>query len=192
MPRTIETANLRLRTLRKGDKATFCGLYTDPGTMRFIAPPMTCEEARLCFEATLEATQLDAGPRFFVIVDKQGSGVIGLCSTQTVQPRARRVEAGMMLKAAACGRGIGSEVLAALIDTAFEALPIDTVWVQYRPANSAAKRLVAGLGFSLPNGVRPRAARRGHYIGFMQRSAWCVKPHPTLRGTTNVEHSRFS
>jgi RimJ/RimL family protein N-acetyltransferase len=189
--RTIETANLRLRPLRKSDKALFCGLYTDPDTMRFIAPPMTREEARLCFEATLETMQSGTGSQFFVIADKQGNG-IGLCSTQTVQPRARRVEAGMMLKTAACRKGVGSEVLAALITTAFEALPIDTVWVQYRPANSAAKRLVAGLGFSLPNGVRPRAARRGHCIGFMQRSAWCVKPHPTLRGTTNVEHSRFS
>jgi len=179
--RTIETAKLRLRPLRKGDKVMFCELYTDSGTMHFIAPPMTREEARLCFEATLETTQSGAGPRFFVIVDKQVNTAIGLCSTQTVQPRARRVEAGMMLKAAFRRRGVGSEVLAALITTAFEALPIDTVWVQYHPANSAAKRLVAGLGFS-PNGVLPRAARRGHCIGFMQRSAWCVKPQSNLKG----------
>jgi RimJ/RimL family protein N-acetyltransferase len=180
--RAIETANLRLRPLRKGDKALFCGLYTDPGTMLFVAPPMTREDARLCFEATLETSRSGAGPRFFAIVDKRGNTAIGLCSTQAVQPRARRVEAGMMLKPAACRRGVGSEVLAALITAAFEALPIDTVWVQYHPANSAAKRLVAGLGFSLPNGVRPRAARSGHCIGFMQRSAWCVKPQSNVKG----------
>jgi hypothetical protein len=116
---------------------------------------------------------------FFTIVEKKRNAAIGLCSIQAPELRERRAEIGVMLMRKACRRGFGKECIQALIEVAFEALPIDTVWVQYRPANAAAERLFGSLDFLPITGVRPRAARRSHCIRAMHRSAWRVHNQPS-------------
>lgn len=180
-----------MRRMATNDEALFCELYSDANTMRFISRPMSRRQAHLSFHATLQSMQCPEGPRFFSIAEKRGARAIGVCAIQPIEECERRAELGLMLKRDARGRGLGEEILSKVMTLAFQALPIDTVWVQYRPANAAATRLFAGLGFSAQPGVRPRAARRDHRIAFMQRSAWRVTSKPT-RGRLHVEHHRFS
>ncbi len=52
-----------------------------------------------------------------------------------------------MLLSEARSRGYSPEILALAVDMTFTALLIDTVWVQYHPANTAAGRLCDRLGF---------------------------------------------
>jgi RimJ/RimL family protein N-acetyltransferase len=192
MQDVFETSRLRLRPLAKKDAALFCALYSDTETMRFITRPMSKAQTLASFEVTLQTRETARGPTFFTIVEKNRNAAIGLCSIQAPELRERRAEIGLMLVREACRRGFGVECVRALIDAAFEALPIDTVWVQYRPANAAAERLFDGLDFLPITGTTPRTARRMHSIRAMQRFAWQERPQPTHQGEYDVEHDQFS
>ena len=67
-----------------------------------------------------------------------------------------------------------SEAISALIGTAFETLPIDTIWVQYRKANRGVARLFGALGFFETDGWRPRGARPRLCVRIVQRTTWLV------------------
>jgi RimJ/RimL family protein N-acetyltransferase len=149
-------------------------MYTDVEIMRYIARPMSPSEALESFRATRQAMQMQSTQRMrFFVVERKADGVpLGVCAIQPLERRRRRTEIGLMLRREARRRSHGTQTVVALLTVTFEALPIDTVWVQYHPANVAAEKLFAGLGFLPEAGVRPRAARRGKVIRIMQRSAW--------------------
>ena len=177
------TSRLRLRALAARDLALFRTLYTDAGTMRFIGRPLSPDTVEPSLHATLDAARKPRGPRFFVIVERRRRRAIGLCSIRRVSTRERSAEAGIMLVPQACGLGHGRDAFGALIDAAFRTLPIDTVWVQYRPANAAMARLCGSLGFSATDGCRrPRGARPGQCVSLLQRPGGCKKSHQPPRG----------
>jgi RimJ/RimL family protein N-acetyltransferase len=186
----FETEQLQIRPLRRRDATLFVRLYSDVEAMRFIGRPLSKHEARASFEATLEEMLTRKRLAFFTIVEKPRRP-IGFCSIQAPQPRARRVEIGLMLIREARRRGFGAQCARALIAAAFEALPIDTVWVQYRPANASAERLFGSIGFLPKVGPRPLNARSANRISVLQRIAW---PTSTTkrRGKHNVEHDCLS
>ena len=163
-----------MRTLSECDQALFCHLYTDAESMRFIGRPLSRTRALAAFRLTLRSIRKEnAGPSFFAIVPKAGqSSAVGLCAIQPIAPTARRAEIGIMLAGEGRGRCYGAEAVGGLATTAFRALPIDRLWVQYHPANMAAKRLFARLRFLPEPDARPRGVRRGQCIGVTQRSAW--------------------
>jgi ribosomal-protein-alanine N-acetyltransferase len=188
--KVFETERLRVRPLRRRDATLFVSLYSDVETMRFIGRPLSKQEARASFEATLEEIQTRKRLAFFAIVEKLRRP-IGFCSIQPPQPRARRAEIGLILMREARRRGFGAECARALIAAAFGALPIDTVWVQYRPANASAERLFGGIGFQPKVGPRPLNARPANRIRVMQRIAWSTST-TKRRGKHNVEHDGLS
>jgi RimJ/RimL family protein N-acetyltransferase len=160
---------LRLRALAAGDLALFRNLYSDAETMRHIGRPFSPEQARASLYATLDAMREPLGPRFFVIVERSRRHAVGLCSIQSVAEHERSVEIGIMLRRAARRRHVASEALAALVAAAWQTLPVDTVWVQYRKANRGAARLFDALGFSETEGWRPLGARPRLCIRVAQR-----------------------
>jgi RimJ/RimL family protein N-acetyltransferase len=168
----IASARLRLRALAARDLALFCTLYADPATMRFIGRPYARSVAATSLRATLQAMRRPDGPCFFVIADKLNGCDAGLCSIQPIAARERSAEVGVMLTRAARRKGYASEALTALIAAAFETLPIDTVWVQYRKANRGAAHLFGALGFHESDGWRPQGARRRLCVRILQRFRW--------------------
>lgn len=162
-----------MRTLSECDQALFCRLYTDAESMQFIGRPMSRARALAAFHLTLQSIrEEDAGPCFFAIVPKASRRAVGLCAIQPVARTAQRAEIGIMLAREGRGQSYGAEAVSGLARIAFEALPIDLLWVQYHPANTAAERLFARLSFLPEPRARPRGVRRGQCIGFTQRSAW--------------------
>jgi len=179
----FQTARLRMRTLSECDETLFCRLYTDAASMRFIGRPLSRTRALAAFQLTLQSVREEnGGPCFFAIVPKAGEGAVGLCAIQAAAPTAQRAEIGIMLAAEGRGLRYGPEAVSGLATTAFRALPIDWLWVQYHPANMAAKRMFARLRFLPETHARPRGARRGQCIGVTQRSAWGVTYVATKRG----------
>ena len=169
----FRTARLRMRTLSECDQALFCHLYTDAESMRFIGRPLSRTRALAAFHLTLHSIrEEDTGACFFAIVPKAGERAVGLCAIQRVARTAQRAEIGIMLAGEGRGLRYGAEVICGLATTAFRALPIDRLWVQYHPANMAARRLFARLSFLPEPDARPRGVRRGQCIGVTQRSAW--------------------
>jgi GNAT superfamily N-acetyltransferase len=130
---------------------------------------LSAAEAGKSFQATLEATRRSSGPAFLAIVEKRGGRAVGLCSIRSIEPHDRRTEMGIMLVRDAHGSGYAREALSALLAAAWRTLPIDTVWVQYRRANSGAARLFDALGFSEIDGWRPRGARSRSCVRIVQR-----------------------
>ena len=179
----FQTARLRVRTLLEGDKALFCRLYTDADSMRFIGRPLSRTRALAAFHSTLQSIREEnGGPCFFAIVPKTSKRAVGLCAIQPVARAAQRAEIGIMLAREGRGQSYGAEAVSGLATAAFRALPIDRLWVQYHPANLAAKRLFARLSFLPEPRARPRGVRRGQCIGVTQRSAWGVTYLATKRG----------
>ncbi|HSE13565.1 MAG TPA: GNAT family N-acetyltransferase [Rudaea sp.] len=167
----LVTPRLRLRALRPADEASFCRLYGDAETMKFIAPPLSRHAAARAFQATLDSMRERALPLFLVIQEKGRRHPVGFCGIQVPDPRMRGAEIGIVLAPVAWRKGYGREVLGALVDLAFASLPIDCVWVQYRAVNSAAARLLAGAGFS-PTVVRPHRTSKTQDIRALQRNAY--------------------
>lgn|GEM_PF-4561305 len=165
----VAAARLRLRPLAAADQALFRDLYSDAAVMHFIGRPLTASAANASFRATLQATRKAGGPSFFVIVEKAGGRPVGLCSIRSVEPQGRSAEMGIMLARDVRGQRYGHEALSALLAAAWRTLPIDTVWVQYRRANSGAARLFDALGFSKIDGWRPRGARSSSCVRIVQR-----------------------
>jgi RimJ/RimL family protein N-acetyltransferase len=117
---------------------------------------------------------------------------IGLCAIQEPDAKMQRAEAGMMLKPDAWRQGYATEAFAALVSTAFFTLPIDTVWVQYHPANTAAERLFIGLGFLPVTDVAIGDVHHAQRTRAMLRSAWSVLNSANARGKDYVERHQLS
>jgi RimJ/RimL family protein N-acetyltransferase len=174
----------RLRALDAGDAGLYAQLYGDARTMRYIGPPLSRRACRDSLRETLRRAQAPRGPRLLTIIDARDGAALGICA---LQPVARRcVELGIMLTAAARGTGIAHECAGALIDAAFETLPIGAVWVQYHVANAAARRVFAGLGFVPGLVPRPRSARRGFEVAYVARSAWSRSSHPGGKSMSSI------
>jgi RimJ/RimL family protein N-acetyltransferase len=186
----IATARLRLRALAASDLALMRDVYSDAETMRFIGRPFSPALAAASLRATLQAMRQPEGPRFFAVIEKRSRHKIGLCSIQPVAVHERSAEIGIMLTREARRRRYASEALSALIAAAFQTLPIDTVWVQYRKANRGAARLFDALGFYETDGWRPRGARPRLFVRIVQRSLWRAQSNQP-EGGSNVECHRI-
>ncbi|MEO8803779.1 MAG: GNAT family N-acetyltransferase [Rudaea sp.] len=184
IPRTIAISRLRLRALAMRDLALFRNLYGDAETMRHIGRPMPSAQAAGSLRATINAARNTGGPYFFVIVEGCSERSIGLCSIRGFSARTCRVEAGLMLLRAARGQGYATEALGALIDAAFQSLPIDSVWVQYRPANVIAARLCDALGFVKSQAQHSRGTKTVQCIRTLWRPGWRKPSHQPLKGNT--------
>lgn len=172
-----------MRPLAADDETFFCKLYQDRRTMRHIGRPLSPAGASAAFRASLAASRGRSGPWFFTIGESRSSEALGLCAVQKPRRSSRSVEIGLILRRDAQGRGLARRSISMLTAIAFEALPIDTVWVQYRPANSAARRLVRDLGF-VQTDWKPPGSKWAHAICIMQRSAWRKLHNLTPRGNT--------
>ena len=129
------------------------------------------------FDATLNAMREPGGPRFFVVVERHCWQTIGLCSIRAAARRGCR-EVGIMLLRHARSHGYATEALGALIDEAFETLPITSVSVQYRLANAGRVRLCDGLGFGPPF----PGSRRGSCVRLLRRSQWRKRVQQPAKG----------
>jgi RimJ/RimL family protein N-acetyltransferase len=181
-----------MRRLNESDEALYCGLYTDAETMRFVTTPWSRERATRNFRNVLARSLQASGPKYFAMLDKASQQSIGLCAIQQPDAEMQRAEVGMMLKSEAWGQGHATEAFAALVTTAFSTLPIDTVWVQYHPANTAAERLFIGLGFLSAADVAIGDVHNAQRTRTMLRSAWGAFNSETTRGEDYVERHQLS
>src|SRR4051794_9023564 len=94
----FETARLRMRPLDERDEALYCGLYTDPDTMRFICPVLTLERARRSFRKTIQRPRPTEGAYLFAIIQTHDADVVGVCAAAHVDVSGGRAEVGVMLQ----------------------------------------------------------------------------------------------
>ena len=182
----IDTERLHLRPLQPGDEALFHALYTDPDTMRFIAPPLSAAQAARYFRRTVAGMQ--ATPIRWLsltMLRKLSQQPVGICGVSNFDAAARRLEVGILLTAEARSQGVAREGLAALMNRLFEVLPVDELWVQFSVECATVKRLNSSLGFE-PCAVAAGEgglASGGKCIWSVQRSTWFIQRSNLYRGT---------
>ena len=143
----LETARLRLRTLRDADLDALHELYGDPEIMRFITGrPRSLEETR----ARL-AEHIDDLSRFgfslYATHLKTTGGMIGRCGLIPVEtPAGLEAELAWMFKKSHWGRGLGTEVGRALLDLGLGQPEVTRVWAQAHPDNKSSVAIMKRLG----------------------------------------------
>lgn len=148
-PLSCETERLCLRPLAEGDEALFCGLYTDPETMRFIGRPLTAAEAASHFpEVVRRQGELALDERYLMIVRKDTQMPLGICGTGHYDQATMRLELGMVLLPEGRGKGIATEALAGLVKCAFAMPQVNEVYARFSTENAAAMRVLSSMGFS--------------------------------------------
>ena len=139
----FDTLRLHLRPLHEGDEILYCALYTDPGLMRNIAPPLSDEAAQRSFRAACR--QQLPHPRRWIIHEKEGSHEIGLLG---LVPDEDTAEIGVMLLAGWDGRGFATESMAGMVDRVFSMRSLPRLCARQAIAdNPPVNRLMLKLGF---------------------------------------------
>lgn len=164
---SFETTRLRVRPLDEADEDLYCGLYTDPETMRFIGEPLSGPRAMRAFRRALDDWQSRTMERaVFAVDEKSTNRKIGICLIARDDPASPRAELGIMMLPEASARRYSKECFGSLATFAFSTFPIEEVWVQYSPAHAAAERLVGILGYSPPVHVEKPGSRSSRVRSF--------------------------
>lgn len=147
----IDTERLHLRPLQPGDEALFHALYTDPDSMRFIAPPLSAAQAARHFLRTVAGMQ--ATPIRWLslaMLRKQSQQPLGICGVSDFDAAARRLEVGILLTAQARSQGIAWEGLTALMRRLFELLSVDELWARFSAECFPAVMTECRAGYTHP------------------------------------------
>ena len=171
----LETERLRLRPLNDDDEALYQDLYTDPETMRFIAPPLSAEKAASSFRKVVALQREPTlASRFMVIEEKTEQKALGICGTSTYDADALRVEVGIVLKNEGRSRGIGSEALPALMNRIFAVSPVQEICVGFSAQCPAVRRLNVRVGLMPCVDAVREAGAPSKYVWSVRRSSWYV------------------
>lgn len=168
----ISSPRLELRALAPQDAQLYGDLYTDPHTMRCIGPALSAQQAARSFRAALRGSEPPRrGPLFLTIVERASQLSLGLCAIQPIAQA--RAETGVIVSAAARGRGIATESLRAVIDWALERWALERVWVRISTSNHVAERLVRAVGLQRAAAhAAAAAAEPPEVIWYADRNAW--------------------
>jgi RimJ/RimL family protein N-acetyltransferase len=146
---SCETERLFLRPLAEGDEALFDRLYTDPETMRFIAPPLSAERALSRFrKIIMRQRKPSIDGRYLVILERETGKPVGICGTSHHDAEAQRLEVGMVLVPEGRNRGVAKEALSALMKHIFAVSPVDKIEAKVFAENQAAERVLVSQGFT--------------------------------------------
>ncbi|MCF7221790.1 GNAT family N-acetyltransferase [Marilutibacter chinensis] len=168
----LDTGRFRLRPLREDsdkDRTLYCALYTSPGVMARIMPPLSMAAAGRLYERALQWARSDRpGHRFWMIDSRIDGAAIGVAGYVR---RGAEAEIGVLLVEPWWQRGVSSEVFVPLIAHGFERMGLTLVTAE-RPDDDHARvidRLLGRFGF-----VRTpdRASAPGQCRWELPCSAW--------------------
>jgi RimJ/RimL family protein N-acetyltransferase len=156
-PLELKTRRLVLRPLRADDAPGMYAIYSDRQTMRYwsaqvigsleAAARMVGEDLRL---------QSDGAAAFWSVVLPQTGRVIGKFSLFAINRENRRAEVGYALNRQFWGKGYGTELLGAMIETAFDTYRLHRLEADIDPDNAASLALLKKFGFREEGRFRER------------------------------------
>jgi RimJ/RimL family protein N-acetyltransferase len=171
-PLELASTRLELRPLSASDAPLYAALYTDPQTMCFIGPALTQRQAARSFRAALRSCDPPRqGPLYITIIERTSHHPLGLCAIQQIARRS--AETGVIISAAARGRGIATESLRAVIGWALSTLPLESIWVRISAHNRIAERLVRAAGLIRQHPAsEPQGMQSNEVIWSADRNSW--------------------
>lgn len=144
----LETPRLLIRRFREDDLDAFAAIMGDPVTLRLWPRLFTRDEVAGWIARAIEQSERPGHGRRAVILKEAGAligdaGVLRLELMGCV-----RNDLGYILDARVHGRGLATEVAAALRDYAF-ACGLDDLWANMATAHTASRRVAEKLGMTL-------------------------------------------
>lgn len=161
LPESIQTPHCQLRQFRLIDVDDVYAYRRDPEVVRFLpfAPPFERQHAE-----DFVATQVLADPRKRCVwaLEQQGRVVGGV--SLRIARRKLRAEVGYELAHWLWGRGLMIEAVSAVIDAAFQRLPIIKITATAAAPNVRSTRLLERLGMQREALLRQHWVHRGRVL----------------------------
>ena len=160
----LESARLRLRTIRDDDAAALLVLHGDAEVMRYwsTSPWTGIEQAH----AHLQRVRRDreAGVLPWAVADRASDALIGAATLFRIDPVHRHAEIGYALGRAHWGKGLASEAVRLVLHHAFDTLDLERIEADTDPRNASSCRMLERLGF-----VREGLLRKRWFVN----NEWC-------------------
>jgi RimJ/RimL family protein N-acetyltransferase len=147
-PHELTTRRLLLRPLRADDAPGMYAIYSDRKTMRYWSAQVIddLESAANMVREDLRV-QLGETAAFWAVVLPQTGRVIGKFSLFAINRDNRRAEIGYVLNRQFWGKGYGTELLGAMIESAFDSYQFHRLEADIDPDNAASLALLRKFGF---------------------------------------------
>lgn len=148
-PETLEVTGerVRLRPFEERDLEAMAGYRGDAEVCRFLPfDPQSPDDIRHRIGHLLGGTSLEGERGGVVLVIVSDGAVIGDLVLFHLDAEAGSAEVGWVVSPAASGRGLATEAVRALIDTAFQVYGLRRVVAQINPDNVRSVALAERLG----------------------------------------------
>lgn len=175
---SFTTERLLIRPLAEQDKALYLSLYTDEKIMRNIGEPLTNIQAEKAFASTLKAMKKE-NPKVmtWAIVTLDNNNCIGLqalnwqkSAKQHSNEKSITAEIGIMLSPTSHGKFIPKEATGAIMEYAFNHLPITRIEAHYSKRNIIVARITKSFGFTLDVAAQPLDEHQA--IQYIDKRSW--------------------
>lgn len=146
----LETARLRLRSMRPADLDSLLGVFGDPQVMAaFGEPPLTRPQVQRWLDRNLQH-QAEHGCGLFAVFLKDTGQLIGDCGLELMTLDGEEVaELGYDFRSDHWGQGYATEAACAVRDYAFQQLGLPQLISLVRVGNTASRRVAEKVGMAL-------------------------------------------
>jgi [ribosomal protein S5]-alanine N-acetyltransferase len=146
---TLHTERLSLRPFTDADADALFALHTNPDVLRYWDAPPWSDPAR-AERFIAGCRQLaDEGSGARLAIDRASDGsFIGWCGLTRWNPDYRSASLGYCYDEAAWGHGYATEAARAVLQWAFDTLPLNRVQSETDTRNAASARVLEKLGFA--------------------------------------------
>lgn len=142
----IETARLRLRTMRPEDVSSIHSIWSDPEVMKYIPVVLfrTPEEIGEFIALSLQRWE-ERGFGIFAVTIKENDELVGYCGLQYLDGTPE-VEIYYGLSKVSWNRGIATEAARAVIKFGFEQVKLENIAGVTLPDNVASQKVLEKIG----------------------------------------------
>lgn len=148
----FNSLHFKYRLIADRDLQHFVDIYTNEQLMQFVSDPVSEKDAKSLFEQFSRFNRVRPQRHFlFSVINENSQELVGFCGVNSIKKdktiSLKIGEIGVMLMESATGKGIGTEVLLALVDYCFEQLGFEKLVGPPSPENIASIKMLEKAGF---------------------------------------------
>jgi len=161
----LETPRLLLRKMRLRDASDVFAYASDPQVARYVLwdAHQSIRDTRGYIRSMRRQYRLGL-PASWAVVLKENNTVIGSIGYMWLSPENRSAEVGYSFSREYWNRGLATEALGAVLQSAFQQLGLHRVEAQHDLRNPASGRVMQKCGMRQEGVLRSRIYNKGEYV----------------------------